>query len=118
MDYDDLAWDRCDELFAAWRKKLFNEETFREIAIFVVEHRDGLGDELVYPRKGSFNLSFQMKFRDGGSAVIRFPIPGFSIFPEEKSGEVCQSCGSSNDILESGPLMFFTMERPTRVRRS
>ncbi|PKY04497.1 hypothetical protein P168DRAFT_236361, partial [Aspergillus campestris IBT 28561] len=32
---------------------------------------------------GAFNVSFRMKFEDGGSALIRFPKLGATMFPEE-----------------------------------
>lgn len=40
--------------------------------------------ELCDPKAGYFNIMFRMKFQDGGSAVIRFPKPGVTMFPEEK----------------------------------
>jgi hypothetical protein len=84
MMFDDVAWDRSDNVFAAWRKKLFNTEAFREIAKLIAKHRGGPAEEPFHPQKGAFNLLFRMKFLDGGSAIIRFPIPGVSVFPEEK----------------------------------
>ncbi|QKX62131.1 uncharacterized protein TRUGW13939_09288 [Talaromyces rugulosus] len=84
MKFDDVAWDRSDAIYAAWKKKLFNKDVFRKIGDFIVKHRRGPPDELFSPQKGAFNLIFRMKFRDGGSAIIRFPIPGISVFAEEK----------------------------------
>lgn len=40
--------------------------------------------QLFSPILGGFNASLRMEFEDGGSAIIRFPIPGLSTFPEEK----------------------------------
>jgi hypothetical protein len=48
------------------------------------QHRGGPAEELFNPQKGSFNVIFRMKFLDGNSAIIRFPIPGLFIFAEEK----------------------------------
>lgn len=56
----------------------------RQIGDFVVKHRKGVPTELCEPKAGAFKVSFRMKFEDGGSAVIRFPKPGASMFPEEK----------------------------------
>ena len=50
----------------------------------IIKHRGGPADELFAPQKGSFNVILRMKFLDGGSAIIRFPAPGYSMFPEEK----------------------------------
>lgn len=84
MMFDEAVWDKSDELFAVWKKKLFNEEVFREIGALIIKHRGGPADELFRPQKGAFNVILRMKFLDGGSAIIRFPAPGYSVFPEEK----------------------------------
>lgn len=84
MKLDDLAWDRSDDVAKAWKDALFDEKVLREIGRFIIKHRGGPAEELFNPQKGSFNLMFRMKFMDGGSVIIRFPIPGVSVFPEEK----------------------------------
>lgn len=84
VDYDDAAWARCDEIFEPWKSRLFEREVLREIGRFVDEHRGGVPDELFAPKRGAFNAWLRMVFQDGGSAVIRFPCPGASMFPEEK----------------------------------
>lgn len=84
MKFDEVVWDKSDELFAVWKKKLFNEDVFREIGRLIIKHRGGPADELFPPQKGAFNVILRMKFLDGGSAIIRFPAPGYSVFPEEK----------------------------------
>lgn len=40
--------------------------------------------ELGDPKSGYFNILFRMKFQDGGSAIIQFPKPRATMFPEEK----------------------------------
>ena len=84
MMFDEVLWYTSDEIFASWKKKLFSGEAFREIGSMIIKHRGGPADELFAPRKGAFNAILRMKFLDHGSAVIRFPAPGYSIFPEEK----------------------------------
>lgn len=56
----------------------------RKIGATIDKHRGGVPDELFAPKRGAFNTWLRMKFKDGGSAVIRFPCPGASVFPEEK----------------------------------
>ncbi|EED14817.1 conserved hypothetical protein [Talaromyces stipitatus ATCC 10500] len=68
-----------------WRQNLFNEKVLREIGGFVIRHRGSPAEELFNPQKVSFNIMSRMKFLDGGSAMIRFPIPAVSMFPEEKA---------------------------------
>lgn len=84
MAFDDLAWQKSDNISNTWKEGLFNEKVLRQIGRFIIQHRGGPAEELFNPQKGSFNLMFRMKFLDGGSAIIRFPIPGVSMFPEEK----------------------------------
>lgn len=84
MNFDDLAWDRSDDVSKAWKDALFDEKVFRAVGDFIKKHRGGPAEELFSPQKGSFNLMFRMKFVDGGSAIVRFPIPGVSMFPDEK----------------------------------
>ncbi|PQK17141.1 hypothetical protein BB8028_0007g03400 [Beauveria bassiana] len=45
----------------------------------------GAPETLNDARGGGFNAVFRMKFKDGGSAVIRFTKTGASMFPEEKT---------------------------------
>lgn len=84
MNYDDVAWAKCDEIFEPWKDRIFEPDVLREIGRFIDKYRGGVPDELFAPKRGSFNLWFRMQFKDGGSAVIRFPCPGASMFPEEK----------------------------------
>ncbi|EFY92075.1 phosphotransferase family protein [Metarhizium acridum CQMa 102] len=55
----------------------------RAIGDFIVKHRGGLPDELSHPRAGTFSITFRIKLKDGGSAILRFPNPGITMFPEE-----------------------------------
>ncbi|PYH38612.1 uncharacterized protein BO87DRAFT_393201 [Aspergillus neoniger CBS 115656] len=84
MDYDDTLCHKCDRTFAPWRHRLFQTDVLREIGQFIDKHRGGVPDELFSPKRGSFNAWLRLLFQDGGSAVIRFPCPGASMFPEEK----------------------------------
>lgn len=42
MSFDEVAWDQCDAVFAAWKKRLFNEDIFREIGALIIKHRGAL----------------------------------------------------------------------------
>ncbi|KAF2278471.1 uncharacterized protein EI97DRAFT_456863 [Westerdykella ornata] len=83
MQYDDVAWERSDEIYETWRKKLNDYDLLREIGLLIAKHRGGVPEELCSPERGAFNLCIRMKFRDGGSAIIRFPCPGKVMFPED-----------------------------------
>lgn len=84
MDYDDLAWERCDKLFESWKAKIFDQQVLRKIGAIIDKHWGGVPDELFAPKRGAFNTWLWMKFKDGGLAVIRFLCPGASVFLEEK----------------------------------
>ncbi|KGO77564.1 Aminoglycoside phosphotransferase [Penicillium italicum] len=84
MCFDDVAWEQSEAIQDAWVHELFREETLMAIGRFILKHRRGVPIELCDPKAGAFNVSFRMKFEDGGSAIIRFPKPGATMFPEEK----------------------------------
>lgn len=48
------------------------------------QYRGGVPDSLSTPQKGAFNAWIRLKFVDGGSAVMRIPMPGKTMFPAEK----------------------------------
>jgi hypothetical protein len=62
MKFDDLAWDRSDDIAKAWKDALFDGQILREIGRFIIKHRGGLAEELFNPQKGSLNLMFRMKY--------------------------------------------------------
>lgn len=84
-EFDDAAWDHGEQLFGVWKKKLYNKELYHEIVRKVVEHRLG-GDplEICAPQEGAFNVYYRIRFADGPGAMIRFPIPAYFKYAEEK----------------------------------
>lgn len=84
MPFDDAAWEQSEAISDTWVAELFEPDTVRAIGDFIVKHRRGVPVELCSPKAGAFNISFRLKFEDGGSAMIRFPKPGATMFPEEK----------------------------------
>ncbi|OBT61758.1 hypothetical protein VE03_09100 [Pseudogymnoascus sp. 23342-1-I1] len=84
MSYDDVAWEKSDEVFDAWKHKLYRNDVLQAIGIFVQKHRGGVAIKICNPLRGSFNVCIQVEFLDGGSAMIRIPCPGVVMFPEEK----------------------------------
>jgi hypothetical protein len=84
MSFDDVAWQRSDQMFDEWKKDLFKPDNLRAIGLLVGKHRQGRPVEVCAPVTGSFNVCVRVKFDDGGSAMIRFPIPGSAMFLEEK----------------------------------
>lgn len=85
MNYDDTALTRCDETFERWKNTILECDALREIGNLVEKHRGGVLDKLSAPERGSFNLWVSSAIqKEENSAVIRFPCPGASMFPEEK----------------------------------
>ncbi|KFY86522.1 hypothetical protein V500_07577 [Pseudogymnoascus sp. VKM F-4518 (FW-2643)] len=84
MSYDDVAWEKSDDVFDAWKHKLYRNDVLQAIGRFIQKHRGGVAIKLCNPLRGSFNVCIKVEFLDGGSAVIRIPCPGVVMFPEEK----------------------------------
>ncbi|KFH43666.1 hypothetical protein ACRE_055790 [Hapsidospora chrysogenum ATCC 11550] len=83
--YDDEAWDRGEAIFEAMRDTIYDEDVYHEIARFVTKHRNG-GRPTTFspPRRGGFNFYYRIQYSDGGSVIIRFPLPGYFQMAEEK----------------------------------
>ncbi|OBT87977.1 hypothetical protein VE02_04523 [Pseudogymnoascus sp. 03VT05] len=84
MSYDDVAWERSDDVFDAWKHKIYRNDVLQAIGRFVQKHRGGVAIKLCNPLRGSFKVCIKAEFSDGGAAMIRIPCPGVVIFPEEK----------------------------------
>jgi aminoglycoside phosphotransferase (APT) family kinase protein len=85
VQFDSLAWERCDAKYDEWCKKLLPDETLRTVGRFIVkESGGGLATELTIPQAGGFNACVKMDFENSASLLIRFPQPGAVKFPEEK----------------------------------
>ncbi|KAJ5697996.1 hypothetical protein N7462_000001 [Penicillium macrosclerotiorum] len=88
MDTDDVAHEKREVIQDFWRALLLDPEIFNETGVFLAEHcspRQGV--EFVLFRSGGYNISFLMTFTagtDSGGKMLRFPIAGANMFPEEK----------------------------------
>ncbi|KAJ5952055.1 uncharacterized protein N7479_010468 [Penicillium vulpinum] len=67
------------------KKILFDDSVMKDITQLIKYHcRDVLHHAgLSPPQKGSFNMVIRLRLTST-SAIIRFPIPGYSVFPDEK----------------------------------
>ncbi|KAJ5734001.1 hypothetical protein N7493_002787 [Penicillium malachiteum] len=85
MDYDDMAWEISDRIADTWVKHLFDPDTFMAIGHFLLKHHDA-HDAFKFKvlQAGAFNTALHMEFLQSRSAIIRFPLPGATMFPEEK----------------------------------
>jgi hypothetical protein len=84
MCFDDVAWEQSENVSRCVDSEHIQEETLMAISKFILKHRRGEAIELCDSKAGAFNVSFRITFENGGSAIIRFPKPGATMFPEEK----------------------------------
>ncbi|CAG8007851.1 unnamed protein product [Penicillium salamii] len=85
--FDDAAWEKSDEVEMSWRAYLFDGDIYNEIGVFLAEHHHPRQwSDFKLFRIGGYNSSFLMTFTDSktGGAILRFPLPGVHMFPEEK----------------------------------
>ena len=85
MCYDDAAWEKIEEITDAWVRQFFDPDIATPIGNFLVRHHDPdapVAFDIL--EKGSFNIALWMTYRNGPAGVIRFPLPGATMFPEEK----------------------------------
>lgn len=84
-EFDEVAWDFGEELFETWKKRLYNKDVYYEIAKKVRKHHMG-GDvlELCSPQRGGFNVYYRLRMAEGAGAMIRFPMPAYFQYAEEK----------------------------------
>lgn len=85
MKFDDVAHERCDDVYAVWKSKLFDTERLREIGRLILKHTDGLPEQLHAPKCGAYNVVLRMTFQNAKAVLIRFPIPAYAFEPEEKT---------------------------------
>ena len=86
MEYDDAAWERSDNIFDEFKKRIVTSDVLLAVTNFMASYRDGVRpvDRARIADVGAFNLCFRMVFEDGFSSLLRFPCPGRVMFPEEK----------------------------------
>ncbi|KAI9045958.1 Aminoglycoside phosphotransferase [Aspergillus affinis] len=84
--YDDVAWAISTQLWEDWPELLRTDgDIYNDIGVILSEEFNDLEWTLFeFLNTGGFNTCFQMKFPNNYGAVIRFPIPGAVMFPEEK----------------------------------
>ncbi|EPS33792.1 hypothetical protein PDE_08754 [Penicillium oxalicum 114-2] len=84
MLYDDVAWEQSDDISETWLLQFLDIDVKRPIAMFIWKHNSGDDPVFAILRKGSFNITLQMKYTHN-AINIRFSQPGAILFPEEKT---------------------------------
>ena len=83
MQPDDVAWEQAEETSDNWLLQFLEVDILRPIADFILTHKRGIATEFSILRKGSYNISLRLKYRNDAT-VIRLSQPGAVLFPEEK----------------------------------
>lgn len=80
-----LPKEKNEEIADSWVRKFLEPNILRPIGKFLIRHYNpGNLDQFPILEKGAFNNSLRIKYEDAGSAVIRFPHPGATIFQKRK----------------------------------
>ncbi|KAJ5780265.1 hypothetical protein N7457_005425 [Penicillium paradoxum] len=82
--YDDVAWEKSEEIADTWVDQFFDPSISRPVGNFLLKHHkpdNPVRFDIL--DKGTFNISLRMTYKTG-AAIIRFPLPGATMFPEEK----------------------------------
>ncbi|KAJ6024778.1 hypothetical protein N7540_005575 [Penicillium herquei] len=86
MRYDDMAWEISDNLADSWAIRIRDHSIATEIGMFLIRHYQASdATELNVLTPGAFNIPLKMNFYKTRSAIIRFTLPGATMFPEEKT---------------------------------
>ncbi|PLB43302.1 hypothetical protein P170DRAFT_419194 [Aspergillus steynii IBT 23096] len=85
MCFDDASWEKSEEVSDSFAIQFLSPDVLRPVGGFLVRHHSPDDPEqFSILQKGAFNISLQMEYENGSSAVMRFPLPGAAMFPEEK----------------------------------
>lgn len=87
LPFDDAAWEKSGQIEDSWLDSLFDEDIYNEIGVFLAEyHRPRQWADFKFFTSGGFNAIFLMTFTDTDTsgALLRLPLPGVHMFPEEK----------------------------------
>jgi aminoglycoside phosphotransferase (APT) family kinase protein len=106
MHYDDVAWEKSEAIADEWVRHFLEPEIIKSVGNFLIRHhRPGEASMFSFLEKGAYNISFQMEYKNARTAVIRFPQPGATMFPEEK---VCNEVAAMRYIYDqtSIPVPF------------
>ncbi|KAJ5930981.1 hypothetical protein N7466_006474 [Penicillium verhagenii] len=84
--FDDVAWETITDMTKEWLELLeYDMVIYRDVGIFLSAQYSSLQwTDFGYCNAGTFNAVFRMRFANEYSAIIRFPLPAATMFPEEK----------------------------------
>ncbi|KAJ5171055.1 uncharacterized protein N7500_003838 [Penicillium coprophilum] len=85
MCYDDAASETSDRVADAWAIYILDLEIIEKIGNFLLKHMQA-SDPVKFTiwQTSAFNTALQMNVERSHAAVMRFPLPGAMMFPEEE----------------------------------
>lgn len=83
MDFDDIYLAELDAIEDMWREEFASHGA--DIVTLASEYRNNQHCIPINIAGGSFNFCVQVRFDDGVEWMLRFPIPGRVMYPEEKT---------------------------------
>ncbi|CAG8945565.1 unnamed protein product [Penicillium salamii] len=101
--YDDVAWAISTQIWEDWPELLRTDgDIYNDIGVFLSEEFSDLEcASFGFLNTGGFNTCFKMEFTNNCGAIIRFPLPGAVMFPEEK---IRNEVSIMQLLLEKSPI--------------
>ena len=116
LRYDDVAWEKSEAVADEWARQFFEPEVLQPVGNFLVRHhRPGDAVEFSFLEKGTYNISFQMKYKNANTAIIRFPQPGATMFLKRRTVLKSLPCDTFTIKLQSPFLLSTTGGQRRRV---
>ncbi|KAJ5094680.1 hypothetical protein N7456_010541 [Penicillium angulare] len=91
IHFDDIAWQKSDAIYDWWIDHMESKEVRLAVGGFLLHHSgymntdsSGKSPSLFQAISGGYNSIMRMTFPRPPDAIIRIPIPGSTMFPEEK----------------------------------
>ncbi|KFZ18599.1 hypothetical protein V501_01128 [Pseudogymnoascus sp. VKM F-4519 (FW-2642)] len=71
MSYDDVAWEKGDDVFDAWKHKLYRNDVLQAIGGFVQKHRGGVATKLYIARHLFRKLATEHRLTNGNDKTFK-----------------------------------------------
>lgn len=115
--YDDVAWAISTQIWTDWPELLRTDgDIYNDIGVILSEQFSDLEwEQFEFLSTGGFNTSFKMYFTNNFGAVIRFPLPGAVMFPQEK---VRNEVSTMQFISEKTPIPVPYIFRSVETKES
>ncbi|CAI7569431.1 unnamed protein product [Penicillium bialowiezense] len=84
--HDNVAADKSTEMTKEWPELFYDHPLYLKVGHFLLDiYKPREMTDFSSFESGSFNTTLRLTFIDESAAIIRFPMPGIVMFPEEKT---------------------------------